>query len=54
MPLRVHMLALAMCGTMTALGSDARPGAMAGSCSNTSRPFGGGGGGVGVGRPKGS
>ena len=38
MPLRVHMLALAMCGTMTALGSSARPGFMAGSSSNTSRP----------------
>jgi hypothetical protein len=38
MPLRVHMEADAMWGTMTALGSCASPGFMAGSSSYTSRP----------------
>ena len=37
-PDRVHMEADAMWGTMTALGHWARPGFIAGSSSNTSRP----------------
>ncbi len=38
MPDRVQNEADAMCGTMTALGQSARPGFIAGSSSNTSRP----------------
>lgn len=38
MPARVHSVADAMCGTMTAFLHSARPGFMSGSSSNTSRP----------------